>query len=289
MKKIAFLVNPASGAARRQDRTELIRRYCPSGIAYDILLWEKREQKEALFRQALNGDYEAVIAVGGDGTVNAVASALTGTDKALGIVPLGSGNGLARHLGIPLDPIKALGMLDKARIQKIDTCYLNQKTFFCTAGVGFDAHIGKLFAESRKRGMATYAGMTIREIFSYQPQLYKLTVDGEVSEHRAFLIAFGNAAQYGGNAYITPQADIQDGLIDISIIRPFPILKGLPLAYRLFNKNLGDSRDVLQLKGKQILLQRHGAGPVHYDGEPDVMGEKLEISIIPSSLNVLIP
>ncbi|HXC04120.1 MAG TPA: YegS/Rv2252/BmrU family lipid kinase, partial [Bacteroidia bacterium] len=252
-------------------------------------LWEHRSQKEELFRKALEGDYETVVAVGGDGTVNAVASALSGTSKKLGIIPLGSGNGLARHLGIPLDPVKALHMLGTAQTKLIDTCLLNGKTFFCTAGVGFDAHIGKLFAESRKRGMETYASMTIREIFSYIPHQYRLTVDGKEYEHDAFVVAFANAAQYGGNAFIAPLADIQDGLIDISIIKPFPILKGIPMAWRLFNKTLDRSSAVILLRGKHIVLEREKTGPVHYDGEPDIMGEKLEISIIPASLRVLVP
>ncbi|MFI5151145.1 MAG: diacylglycerol/lipid kinase family protein [Bacteroidia bacterium] len=289
MKKVAFLVNPTSGVNKHLDRVEMIRSFCPPSLSYDILLWEKRDQKDELFRKALQGDYEIIAAVGGDGTVNAMASALSGTSKTLAIIPLGSGNGLARHLEIPLDTKKAIQLLETGRTRSIDTCCLNQKTFFCTAGVGFDAHIGKLFAESRKRGMSTYAAMTIRELFTYKPQTYRITVDGVSSEHKAFLIAFANAAQYGGNAFIAPMADIADGLIDVSIVSPFPVIRGFPLAYRLFTKNIHNSPLVRTLRGKHIILERVNPGPVHYDGEPDVMGDKLEITILPSSLRVLTP
>ncbi|HEV7232069.1 MAG TPA: diacylglycerol kinase family protein [Bacteroidia bacterium] len=289
MKKIAFIVNPKSGQHRSQDRARLIQSLVPEGLDYDILMWEKLEQKEELFKRALSGQYQIVAAAGGDGTVNTVAAALCGTDISLAIIPFGSGNGLARHLNIPMDTGKALQLLKTGRERKIDACEINQKLFFCTAGAGFDAHIGKLFAESRNRGMRTYAQMIIRQIAAYKPLRYKLHIDGVVSEHEAFLITFANAAQYGGNAYIAPLANIEDGLIDISIIYPFPLLKGLLIAYRMFNKSLHHSHDVQLLRGKHIILERAEPGPVHYDGEPDTMGTRLEIKILPSRLKVIVP
>jgi diacylglycerol kinase (ATP) len=289
MKKVAFIVNPKSGQHRSQDRARLIQSLVPEGLDYDILIWERREQKEELFRQALSGQYNIVAAAGGDGTVNTVAASLSDTNIALAIIPFGSGNGLARHLRIPMDTEKALQLLKTGQERRIDMCEINQKKFFCTAGVGFDAHIGQLFAESKSRGMSTYAKMIISQLATYKPHKFILTIDGIVSEHEAFLITFANAAQYGGNAYIAPLADIEDGQIDISIIHPFPLLKGLPIAFRMFNKSLHHSNYVQMLRGKNIILERVEPGPMHYDGEPDIMGTRLDVKIHPSALKVIVP
>ncbi len=287
MRKIAFIVNPKSGQSHKNNRVDLIRKSMPEGIPYDLLVWEKREQKEELFKKALEGDYTIIAAAGGDGTVNLVAAALIGTGKTLGIVPFGSGNGLARHLGIPLQPEKSIRLLATGESRNIDACYLNGRPFFCTAGAGFDAHIGKLFAESRVRGMISYASMTLKEVFLYKPGKYKLTVDGQTSEHKAFLVTFANAAQYGGDAFIAPLADIADGIIDITVIKAFPLLTGLPIVYRMFARSLHHSHRVTMLKGKHIILERTEPGPVHVDGEPDVMGTRLEVTIQPSALKVI--
>jgi diacylglycerol kinase (ATP) len=287
--KIAILVNPKSGNARRNNRVELIQEAMPAGVEYELLLWERFEQKEELFRKALSGDYRLVAAAGGDGTVNSLASALSGTQIPLAIIPFGSGNGLARHLNIPLQTAAALQLLKTGKIIRIDTCYLNDKTFFCTAGTGFDAHIGKLFAESRNRGFRTYAWMTLREIRKYSPQTYTLWIDGEQSDHNAFLVTFANAAQYGSKAYIAPQANIQDGLIDIILVPAFRFRDGLALVYHLFNKTLHTSNKVTILRGKHIILERSQAGSVQYDGEPAMMGTRLEIRIQPQTLQVLVP
>ncbi len=289
MKKVGFIINPKSGTDRKINREDLIRQFVPAGLDFEIFLWKKLEDKEELFRQAMNSDCTIIAAVGGDGTVNNVAAAVSGSQKALAIIPFGSGNGLARHLGIPTDTQAALQLLNKAKTSVIDSCYLNDKAFFCTAGLGFDAHIGKLFAESKNRGMASYAWMTLKEISAYKPVRYKLTIDGQSSVQEAFLITFANSAQYGGNAYIAPEADIQDGLIDITIIRPFPLYKGLELAYRLFNKSLAKSEYVTILKGKHIQIERIQDGPVQFDGEAAIMGNTIELRIEPSSLRVIVP
>jgi diacylglycerol kinase (ATP) len=288
MPKIAVIVNPKSGISRTKDRAAEIASLMPEGLEYDLLILQKKEPQQDLFKRILSGAYDKVAVAGGDGTVNAAATALTGTGIPLAIIPFGSGNGLARHLGIPLDIRRALLLLREGREKVIDTCYLNSKTFFTTAGVGFDAHIGKLFSESPSRGFRSYASITLSQLQSFRPEKYSLEVDGVRSEHEAFLITFANAAQYGSNAYIAPLADISDGLIDVSIIRPFPLLKGISLAFRLFSKTLHHSKGVQMLKGKHIILERQENGPVQYDGEPELMGRRLEIRIEPRSLRVLV-
>jgi diacylglycerol kinase (ATP) len=289
MRKIAFVINPNAGGDRKRNRLELIRKLIPVGLDYELFLWEKQEDKEELFRNVMNSSCDVVAAVGGDGTVNHVAAAVKGSGKTMAIIPFGSGNGLARHLGIPLQTDRALGLLSSGRTQVIDSCYLNDKPFFCTAGIGFDAHIGKLFAESKTRGMTGYAWMTLKEFSSYKASKYTLTIDGQQIEQDAFLITFANAAQYGGQAYIAPHADIQDGLIDLTIIRPFPLLAGAGLVYKLFSKGLKNSGYVQMLRGKHILIERNEPGPVQFDGETAEMGIKLELRAVPGSLKVIVP
>lgn len=289
MKKIAFVINPNAGGNRKVNRLDLIRKLVPAGLDHEFFLWKKREDKDELLQNVLNSDCDIVAAVGGDGTVNSVAAAVCGTTKTLAIIPFGSGNGLARHLGIPLVPEQAIRLLNDGHTVLIDTCYLNQQAFFCTAGIGFDAHIGKLFAESKSRGISGYAWMTFKEVSTYKPSTYTLTIDGQRSEHEAFLITLANAAQYGGKAYIAPEAHIQDGMIDLTIIRPFPLVMGPGLVYKLFFKSLKSSRYVEMLRGKHIVIERNERGPIQFDGESAEMGTRLEIRIVPASLKVIVP
>ena len=288
MQRTAIIVNPKSGTRSVNDRISTIRAAMPAGIEFDIFVIEKPGDRQEILLNALSGRYTSVAVAGGDGTVNFAAAFLAGKEIPLAIIPMGSGNGLARHLGIPHDLSKALLLIKEGRVRKIDAAYINEKAFFCTAGVGFDAHIGKLFAGSQRRGLRTYAEITIRQLRLFKPSVYCLEIDGIRSEHEAFLITFANASQYGGNAFIAPRADISDGLLDICIFRPFPFLRGIPLAIRLFNKTIHHSKDVSIVRGRHIILRRGSCGPVQYDGEPDMMGTVLEIRIEPGSLNVFV-
>lgn len=160
---------------------------------------------------------------GGDGTINEIARSLVHTDTALGIIPCGSGNGLARHLHIPMEPKKALEVLNEGCLDTIDYGKINGTDFFCTCGVGFDAFVSLKFAHAGKRGLLTYLEKTLQESLKYQPETYELETENGVSKYKAFLIACGNASQYGNNAYIAPQATLTDGLLDVTILEPFTV------------------------------------------------------------------
>ena len=166
---------------------------------------------------------------------------------------------------------------------------MNGVFFACTSGIGFDALIGKLFAESKTRGFYTYFKLTMSQFMNYQPQDYKLFIDEKEINTKAFLITFANASQYGNNAYIAPQADIQDGFIDICILKPFSAWNVLALGMRMFNKNIHQSPFMETYRTRNLLVKRAKSGPVHYDGEPHEMGEVLRYEILHSSLNVLVP
>ncbi len=174
-------------------------------------------------KEAVN-KFHLVVAVGGDGTVNEVASAIVGSDAIFGIVPYGSGNGLSRFLGISMNAEKAIKNLGSGNIEIIDSARLNGQPFFNMAGMGFDAHISEVFSHGKKRGFLTYIKSSFEEIYKYKPQLYHLEIDGKTYEREAFMLSFANSSQYGNNAHISPHASVQDGLLDVCVIKQFPVM-----------------------------------------------------------------
>jgi diacylglycerol kinase family enzyme len=220
--------------------------------------------------------------------VNEVARAVRDTPAVMGIIPCGSGNGLARHLHIPLKLIDALKMINDASILNIDYGLVNDKPFFCTFGTGFDAHISHAFATCEKRGVITYFLIIVKELFSYRSQKYKLKIDGKKFKTRAMVVTVANSAQYGNNGYISPHADITDGKLDVCIVHPFPKLLAGYLAIRFLRKRIHKSRYYRMIKGEKITLKRKQEDEVHLDGEPYIMGKKLKIKIVPKGLKVLV-
>jgi YegS/Rv2252/BmrU family lipid kinase len=268
----------------------LIQQYVPSQyFDYDIAFTKAKGHAIELSRQAATNQLDYVIAVGGDGTMNEVARSLLHTSTTLGIIPMGSGNGLARHLKIPLAAMSALRLLQEGRRMQVDSCTLNELPFFCTAGAGFDAYIGQCFAMQKKRGFQTYVQTTLREYSSYKPHMYRLKIGNDLIEKKAFLITFANAAQYGNNAYIAPKANVTDGLIDVCLLRPFSPVTALNLGVKLFNKTLHTSRYLESWQTSEAVLERSKPAPVHIDGEPHEMAEVLTVKIKPLSLQVLVP
>lgn len=259
---------------------------------FDVEIVVTRYKGEApeIIRLKLTGGCRYFVAVGGDGTVNEIGKALINTDGILGIIPIGSGNGLARHLQIPLQPEKAIRLLNALNYSAIDYGLINDLPFFCTCGVGFDALIGEKFARCKGRGLSNYVKTTLTEYFRYKPEQYKITIDNEkVINREAFLITFANGSQYGNNAYIAPVANISDGILDICIMSPFSLYKAPAIGIRLFAKNINRSASMHYENAREILLERTAEGYVHYDGEPCLMGKNIEISVIAKGLKVFIP
>jgi diacylglycerol kinase (ATP) len=287
MKRIAFVINPKSGSDRKTDRVALVNRLKSPSYHTDIFEWKKIEDRDSIFDAVLKGNYDIAVAVGGDGTVSQLANALAGSNTALGILPFGSGNGLARHLGVPMNYEGAMKLLETGDIATIDKGEMNGMSFFCTAGTGFDARIGKLFAESTTRGFMTYAKLTIREFRAYRGEKYALTIDGRNYEREAFLITIANAGQYGNDAWIAPEASASDGLFHIVIMKPFRWWNLFSLAISLFRKAIHRSPFIETLTGKSVNIKRMNAGAAHYDGEPAEMEAELRISITPQALKVV--
>ncbi|MGE5424270.1 MAG: diacylglycerol/lipid kinase family protein, partial [Syntrophothermus sp.] len=230
-----------------------------------------------------------VVAVGGDGTVNEIGQALVGTSVAMGIIPAGSGNGLARHLKIPFTFEKAIRVLNQGKIHAIDTATINDRVFLNVAGVGYEAFVAKKFARASKRGFFTYFRIVTNEYPGYKPKKYVLTIDGKKIIRRALTISFANSNQWGNNASVAPQASVDDGYIDLCIIRRIPLLKLPFLVPLLFIRTFHKTHYIEIIRVKEVTIERKKGKSIHFDGDPFQMGEILEMKINPLSLNVIIP
>ena len=287
---ISFIINPISGRHNKDALPKQIRAIIDSSrYVVRTLFTERAGHAFELATSQVAEGVNFIVAVGGDGTVNEIAAALRDTSAALGIVPCGSGNGLARHLKIPLNRTKALKFLNDAVVTSIDYGLVDNRPFFCTFGVGFDARIAHVFASSKKRGFFTYLIAIVKEFFGYSAKKYRLKIDGKKIKTRAMILTVANAAQYGNNGFIAPKANIADGKLDVCFVRPFPKIITFFLALRLISKKLHKSPYYCARKGKDITIVRKNKGEVHLDGEPFYMGKKLKLKIAHNGLKVLSP
>lgn len=287
-RKILFVINPISGGKSKFNFPAKVDKYLDKSI-FDVecIFTEYQGHGSMLAKNAIENGFEFLVAVGGDGTINEIASAVEGSEKTLGIIPFGSGNGLARSLGIPLGEIQAIKRINKLHVSKIDSCLLNGRKFFNMAGIGFDAQISARFAENVKRGFSNYIKIAISEVSNYRAQKYSLLIDGKLYESEAFMISLANSSQYGNNAHISPFASLNDGKLDICILKPFPLYKFPALALRMFRKSTHRSKYLQIIQGSSIIIKRECEAAVHLDGDPFSMGKELSVEIIPQSLNIL--
>ncbi|MDL2255494.1 diacylglycerol kinase family lipid kinase [Parabacteroides sp. OttesenSCG-928-G06] len=287
---IQAIINPISGVGSKRKIPQMIEdMFASESCSVEITFTEYAGHASELTRQAVENGVHTILAVGGDGTVNEVAKAMLHSDTILGIIPKGSGNGLARELFIPMDVKKALEVVAKGHVSTIDSCSANGRTFFTTCGVGFDAAVSEKFACEKHRGSLTYLKNTIEEYLSYKPQEYELLIDDTIREEKAFLVACANASQYGNNAFIAPHANIGDGQMDITILSPFTPLDIGPLAIQLFTKQLDRNGKIKTLKGREVTIIRKSPGIMHIDGEPIQAEAEIHISMAPQSLKVYTP
>ncbi|WP_106830509.1 diacylglycerol/lipid kinase family protein [Parabacteroides pacaensis] len=289
-KNVFAIINPISGVGSKRKIPKMIEEICTQyNYELQIQFTEYAGHASILTQEALKAGAGTILAVGGDGTVNEVARSMIHSDAVLGIIPKGSGNGLARELHIPLLVRKALELIVKGKVITIDCCNANGKVFFCTCGVGFDAAVSQKFAKEKRRGSLTYIKNTVEEYLSYQPEPYELQIDGNTVKEKAFLIACGNASQYGNNAFIAPHANIQDGLMDITILAPFTPLDIAPLAIQLFTKQIDKNSKIKIFRGQQVKIIRQHPGIMHLDGEPVMAESQIDICIEPGALKVYTP
>jgi len=288
-KKITFIMNPISGVPKKNEIPAIIEnRLDKEYFEYSTVFTEYPGHAAEMAKRAKDDGIDFVVAVGGDGTVNEVARAIIQSDTALGIIPCGSGNGLARHLMLPLDISKSIDIINQHNIHNLDYGVINDYPFFCTCGMGFDAFISMKFAEAGKRGPITYVENVLREGIKYQPETYRIEFDGGTITQKAFLVSCANASQYGNNAYIAPQASMSDGLLDLIIMEPFDMLDAPQIGIEMFNKTLDKNAKIRTLRTKHIHITREHDGAIHYDGDPIMTGTDIDVSIVNKGIKVIV-
>lgn len=287
-KRIVFILNPISGTISKAGIPDLIEeRLDKNKFDYNIVETQYAGHATELAKQAVEEGIDIVVAIGGDGTVNEVGRSLINTQTAMAILPCGSGNGLARHLNLPMNLKKCVDVINECDIRALDYGIINDHPFFCTCGMGFDAFISMQFAQAGKRGPITYMQKVLEEGLKYQPETYEIEDEDGVKRYKAFLVSAANASQYGNNAYIAPQASMSDGLLDIIIMEPFDILEAPQVAIELFNKTLDKNLKIKTFKSKRIHIHRKKEGVIHYDGDPVLSSADIDISIVSKGINIV--
>lgn len=290
-RRVMFIINPVSGFRKDKDRiwSILLERLRPQGWELSVVRTRWRGEATELAGQAVEEGYDMVVAVGGDGTVNEVGSALVGTDTVLGIVPVGSGNGLARSLDIPLDPQAACDVLSHGEELSIDVGKADDRYFFAVAGVGFDAHVGKRFDASTWRGPVPYFYFGLKEFFIYTPGTVEVQMKDRTLEVQPLQVTVANSKQYGNGAVIAPNAKLDDGVLDVCVVHPVNFLQGLYSIPKLFSGKIDTVPYVEYYQADWVKIRRANEEVVNLDGEPVQAGKEVTISVLPRSLHVLAP
>lgn len=286
-KKVLFIVNPVSGGKKKDAVPGLIDKYLNKELFDYEIAYSTIDNPIRNIAQNAMAAFDILVAVGGDGTVNETASAIAGTTKTLGIVPFGSGNGLARFLKIPMDTARAIKNINAGNTIIMDAAKLNNQWFFNMAGLGFDAHISEVFSHDKQRGFKAYFQSSVQEISNYRSKNYQIEIDGKLYEREAFMLSFANSSQFGNNAHVAPNASLHDGLLDVCIVKPFPVYRLPEMGLRMLTKWVESSKFVEIVRGRSIKVRRNEPGPVHLDGEPGIIGPEIEISIVPAILKVI--
>lgn len=289
-KKALFIVNPHSGQKQFHNLEKEIESFGPANQVHTTIKHtQARGHATQLAREAAQNNFDVVFAVGGDGTVNEVAKGLLNTQTTMGIIPKGSGNGLARHLGIPMKPPAALSVLSTGQSFLMDTLSVNGEISVNVSGIGFDGHIASLFGKSGKRGLREYVTLAATEFRKFKNFAVEGIIDGQTYSSEAFILAFANSSQFGNNATISPAASVCDGVMDICVIKKVPLLQALGFAGKMFTRRMHKSAFVKIIKAKSASFTFPNAMPVHIDGEGREAASTFTIEMKPASLRVLAP
>lgn len=289
--KIIFIVNPISGHHNKSHFPNLVENYIDKNkYDYTIVFTEYANHATELTMKAIDDGYEYIAAVGGDGTINEVAKCMIGKEQTLIIIPLGSGNGLARHLGLPFKVEKLIKeVINNGKKYKIDTATMNGVPFISLAGIGFDAMIADYFAKDENRGFLTYAKLITEKYPNYRQKEYTLILDdNKTIECKPFFVTFANSSQFGYNAEISPKASVQDGLLDVCIFKKPNIIEIPIMATYFLAKQIDKSNFIDIHKAKKIQVFRKVDEVANVDGEPVEMSKDIIVEIKPLSLNILL-
>lgn len=288
-KKVVFIINLKSGTSDKADIPQIIADTLDRNkFDYEIAVTEYAGHATEIASKSKDEGVDIAVAVGGDGTVNEVARGIVHSDTALGIIPCGSGNGLARHLLLPINARKAVEIINACEIRDLDYGVINDYPFFCTCGMGFDAFVSMKFAEAGKRGPITYIENVLREGLKYKPETYVIEDENGTAQYEAFLISCANASQYGNNAYIAPQASMSDGLMDVIIMEPFTLLEAPQISIDMFNKTLDKSSKIKTFRCQKLHIHRDAPGVIHYDGDPVMTGKDISVELKPKGIKIVV-
>ena len=288
---ILFIVNPKAGITMKNKLfMRLLAGHYLDADRYkpEIQFTKYANHATELAKEAVEKGIPTIVAVGGDGTINEVASALVNSKVTLGILPTGSGNGLAHYLKIPMNLIKALRVINKGNSRLIDTVHINQRLCTSISGIGFDATVADKFASSGVRGLLSYMRIILQEFRTYQPLEYKMNIDGKKIKRTALMISFANSDQFGFHSRIAPQARIDDGWMDICVVRKPTLSKVLFIAPRVFFGTIGKTGYVEYFKAREVLLDNTAGSKINIDGEAVTMEENAKIRVNPLSLRVIV-
>lgn len=289
-KKALFIINPQSGGKKIPDLDRIILDGCKKNAVECVMATtECAGHATEIAKEAVQKSFDLVFAVGGDGTVNEVAKGLIHTPVVMGIIPKGSGNGLARHLGIPQNPANSLSVLHSGKSMLMDTLSINGEVSVNVSGIGFDGHIAKLFGQSGKRGLKEYVVLAATEFRKFKNFPAAITIDEFQFQSEAFILAFANSSQFGNNATIAPAASVCDQEMDVCIIKKVPLLQALGFAGKMFTRRMHKSAFVNIVKGKKATVSFSDPMPYHVDGEGRDSCRQFTIEVVPLSLKILSP
>ncbi len=283
-----FIINPISAVRKKRRIISAIKKYCKN-MNYVLFYAKDKTAVEEKIKTAVRENTPYIIAVGGDGTVNLVSQYLINTNSTLGIIPAGSGNGLAHFLKIPFNPKKNLRAMLDGKTCLIDSCRINNKHFISIAGIGFDAHIAHLFNQSKRRGFFTYLKLVIQAYFQYKEQEYTIIADGKSYNRKAFLISFANSNQFGYKTVISPIANIKDGVVDICILKRPSVLAVLFIWPLLFLKKMHKTKYLEIIQAKEIFLLNCENELIQFDGEytKNTSSDKIHIKVFQQNLKIV--
>jgi diacylglycerol kinase (ATP) len=289
-KKIIFIINPRSGVSKKQNLPPIIKKEIDSDkFDYEIVFTEYAGHATEIAKEAIAKGTEIIAVAGGDGSLNEVARILLNSPVILAAIPLGSGNGLARHLKIPVNAVKAIKLINRGKTDKIDVGHINGKVFISNTGLGYVSTVVDTFHSAIRRGFIAYSNHTLKNFLGYKSKSYSLEVNGQKFEEKFFMLNFANSNQFGYQAKISPTADVKDGKLDIVMVRKFPFVLFPILMLRLFTKAIKDSRYIKIVKSDKATVKFEGQQSVQIDGEPNVENNSIELSVSPLTLNIIVP
>ncbi len=289
-KHVVFIINPKSGVERQKEITQGIEANLDKEQhSYELIHTQYAKHGTTLAKEAAQKGAYAVVAVGGDGSVNDVAQGLLGTNTLLAIIPKGSGNGMARTMKIPLDTNEAIKVISKGNTADMDVAFANDRPFISNAGVAFDALISKKFAKSERRGLMVYSWLVTKHMWLYKEWDWNITIDGKDYSERAFMINVANGQQFGYNFRIAPMASYTDGLLDIIIVRKFPKILGGALAFRGLTGSIAGSPYVQHLTGREITISNPALKLMQTDGDAHACEPTIKFRVEKGAQKVIVP